>query len=275
MAILTHFRRTLYHGYGVPVLVSAGLHAIMLALLMMNWSSPPEPKIAPPLPIKASLVQAMARPEPVVDDRAIRQAQAQARERQRQAQLRKKKEAQRQLALKKKAQEAKARAEAERQRQQWEKQEKAQRAREAQKKKQAQQESEKRAREQQERAQQEAERQRQLAEQQAEAEQAQQDAADVAYYSDLLVRRMSMYWNRPPSARNSMLAVIEIRLSPFGDLQGFKIIQGSGNEAFDRSVVQAIKLGTPVMELKQLDRRIYEQYFRRFTFKFSPGDLVR
>lgn len=271
MAILTHFRRTLYHGYGVPVLVSAGLHAIMLALLMMNWSSPPEPKSAPPLPIKASLVQAMARPEPVVDDSAARQA----RERERQAQLRKKKEAQRQLALKKKAQEAKARAEAERQRQEREKQEKAQRARDAQKKKQAQQEREKRAREQQERAQQEAERQRQLAEQQAEAEQAQQDAADVAYYSDLLVRRMSMYWNRPPSARNSMLAVIEIRLSPFGDLQGFKIIQGSGNEAFDRSVVQAIKLGTPVMELKQLDRRIYEQYFRRFTFKFSPGDLVR
>ncbi len=270
--LVKKFRWALLHGYGLPVFVSVALHCTMLALLMVSWSQSAQQKITPPLHIKASLVEA-PRPEskrPVDDGAARRAAEEKARKakavaekRRKQELARKKKEAERQkqLALKRE-QEAKEKAREEAEQKRKEKERLAQL--EARRKKEQAELREQLAREQAARE-----------KEQRQAEQAEKDASEVSYYSALLVNRMKAHWNRPPSARNSMEAVIEIRLSPFGDLQGFIIIKGSGNEAFDRSVIQAIKLGTPIVELKQLDRRIYEKNFRRFTFKFSPEDLVR
>ncbi len=262
-------RSALCHGYGVPIAVSLLIHAVMFGLLMSSWSKPSDIKKTPPLHIKASLVE-VAKPAPPakkVEDRSreIEEKKRKAREaakRKEEQALARKKEAERkkQIALKKER-EAK---------------EKARIAEQKRKEQERQKQLEARRKTEQEELKKTLQREQMQREQeQKAAAQAEKDASEVAYYSALLVNRMSEYWNRPPSARNNMVAVVEMRLSPFGDLQGFKILESSGNEAFDRSVVQAIKLGTPVAELKKLDRRIFEQYFRRFTFKFSPGDLVR
>ncbi|MGB1272479.1 MAG: energy transducer TonB, partial [Endozoicomonas sp.] len=101
------------------------------------------------------------------------------------------------------------------------------------------------------------------------------DEQQVAKYSAVIKSLAAQYWNRPPSARNSMVAEFRISLSPFGDVLDISMVKSSGNDEFDRSVIQAIKRASPFSELKQLDRRVFEQYFRRIIFRFKPEDLVR
>ena len=138
--------------------------------------------------------------------------------------------------------------------------------------------------EQQERAQQEQERREQEALEQAialeqlamqDAQQLARDQLEQAKYAALIKSLTSQYWNRPPSARNNMMAEIRISLSPVGDVLGITMVKSSGNDEFDRSVIQAIRQAAPFSELKNLERRIFDQHFRRITFRFRPEDLVR
>ncbi len=262
-------------GYGFPVVASLLIHAVALGLMVVQWSSPP-PLMVPPANIKASLVPP---PDPVVreveDKVAIEGARKAAQEKAAQEKVRRQQEQQR-----------KVQEEAERQKQiALKKQQEAQvkkAAEDARRKEQQRQEALAREREAQKKREQDALKKKLAAEQaarvqkmQAEAEQAAKDAIEVSHYSTVLTKLVSQTWNRPLSARNGMTTTIEIRLSPFGQLQGYKIIKGSGNDAFDGSVVQAIKLAAPFVELKSLDRRIFDRYFRRITIRFSPEDLIR
>ena len=267
-SIFKRFRSVFYHGYSLPVAVSVLIHAGLFALLFVSWDKPSVVKTPPPLHIKANLVE-VAKPKPPapkVDNRARIEAEkvrkAKAERRKKAEAIARKKEAERnkQMALKKKQEEEKARKIAELKKKELERQKRL---------------TEQLKREQDELVKRLAAEQTAREQEKQAAVQAEKDATEVAHYRDLLVSRMILNWSRPPSARNNMEMLVKIQLSPFGDLLGFQVVKGSGNEAFDRSVIQAIKLGTPVVELKELDRRIFEKYFRHFTFKFSPEDLVR
>lgn len=48
-------------------------------------------------------------------------------------------------------------------------------------------------------------------------------------------------WTRPPSARNGMVAVLSIQLVPTGEVVGVSVLQSSGNNAFDRSAMNAVE----------------------------------
>ena len=110
---------------------------------------------------------------------------------------------------------------------------------------------------------------------QQDAQQLVSDQLEQAKYATLIRSLTSQYWNRPPSARNNMMAEIRISLSPMGDVLGITMVKSSGNDEFDRSVIQAIRRAAPFSELKNLERRIFDQYFRSITFRFRPEDLVR
>lgn len=80
-------------------------------------------------------------------------------------------------------------------------------------------------------------------------------------------------WARPPSARNGMVAVLEIALVPTGDVVGVSVLTSSGDNAFDRSAINAVERVGRFPEVKQLERALFERDFRRFQLIFRPDDL--
>ncbi|MDP0561312.1 MAG: TonB C-terminal domain-containing protein [Candidatus Endonucleobacter sp. (ex Gigantidas childressi)] len=268
--IFDKFRLELCQGYSIPIAVSMIIHGSIFGFLVISWPHAPVKQIVP-LHLKASLIEAkqLKPPEPKTTELDRITAAKILKDKENDAQQKKEQalvlEQKKEIALKKKQQEVKEKEKLK-----------------AKKKKQEQEQEQEKEKQQADQRQKDLkELMKKLAEdraqqkEQAEKEQLDKDGLEVAYYSNLLITRMSLHWNRPASALNHMVTVLEIVLSPFGELQGFKIITRSGNDAFDRSVIQAIKLGTPITELKDLDQRIFEKYFRRFTFKFSPGDLIK
>ena len=80
-------------------------------------------------------------------------------------------------------------------------------------------------------------------------------------------------WSRPPSARNDMSAIVLVELFPSGDLNTAGVIESSGDDAFDRSALNAVKRAAP-FEVPD-DLALFESNFRSFTLNFNPQDLLR
>ena len=80
-------------------------------------------------------------------------------------------------------------------------------------------------------------------------------------------------WSRPPSARNDMSAIVLVELFPSGDLNTVGVIESSGNDAFDRSALNAVKRAAPFTVPDDL--ALFESSFRSFTLNFKPQDLLR
>ena len=278
---------TAIHGYSFSVLLSLVLHGVLLVIALVGWERHSSKPIAPPVHLEASLVEmprekpkAAPKPRPKVDQKARQQALEKKRqeEARRKAELNRKKkleqqrqEKQKELALKKEQQREKEQREKERQ----EKLRKEEEARRIKEKKE--QERQKQLAEDRRRKQEMLERlERERIEQEMMAGvQAEHDQQQVAKYTALFKSLISYRWTRPLSARNNMEAVVRIRLSPFGDLLGVRIIKSSGSEAYDLSVKQAIENAAPFSELKELERQLFDKYFREITIRFSPEDLVR
>ena len=282
---LTTFRAParVTESYGVAAVLSLLLHLLMLALLMINWNNNATIKRLPPVPISAALVPLPESSSAAVDmPQAIpvpqqEEAQEQEEEANRRAEEKRLAEAKREAEAKKRLEEerqkALARKKEEKKRQQLQRQQEEARRRQMEQERL----QEERERLEQQRQEQEALEQAAALEQQ-EAQDAQQlvsDQLEQAKYATLIRSLTSQYWNRPPSARNNMMAEIRISLSPMGDVLGITMVKSSGNDEFDRSVIQAIRRAAPFSELKNLERRIFEQYFRSITFRFRPEDLVR
>ena len=81
-------------------------------------------------------------------------------------------------------------------------------------------------------------------------------------------------WSRPPSARNGMRAVLQIRMLPTGELVDANITQSSGDPAFDRSAETAVIRGAPFSELQDLPINVFNANFRSLSLIFEPEDLL-
>lgn len=92
-------------------------------------------------------------------------------------------------------------------------------------------------------------------------------------YAALIQQTVVNYWSRPPSARNGMEALLEVRLIPTGEVVSVSVIRSSGNTAFDRSAINAVEKAASFPELKNLPTREFEKTFRRFRLLFRPEDL--
>lgn len=80
-------------------------------------------------------------------------------------------------------------------------------------------------------------------------------------------------WSRPPSARNDMSAIVLVELFPSGDLNTVGVVESSGNDAFDRSALNAVRRAAPFAVPDDL--ALFESSFRSFTLNFRPEDLLR
>ncbi|HBO12767.1 MAG TPA: protein TolA [Halieaceae bacterium] len=95
----------------------------------------------------------------------------------------------------------------------------------------------------------------------------------AASYAALIQRTVIGYWNRPPSARNGMEALLSVQLVPTGEIVSVTVLRSSGNAAFDRSAVNAVEKAGSFPELSNLPTREFEKTFRRFRLLFRPEDL--
>ena len=95
----------------------------------------------------------------------------------------------------------------------------------------------------------------------------------TASYIALIARAVEDNWSRPPSARNDMEAELLLQLIPTGEVVSVTLADSSGNDAFDRSAIMAVRKAERFPELQQLESRLFEQNFRRLRLKFKPEDL--
>lgn len=95
----------------------------------------------------------------------------------------------------------------------------------------------------------------------------------VASYFAKIVQLVGDNWSRPPSARRNMKVWLLIELVPTGEVVNVSVTRSSGDVAFDRSAVDAVRAARR-FEVPS-DRRLFETTFRRMTLQFDPKDLMR
>lgn len=91
--------------------------------------------------------------------------------------------------------------------------------------------------------------QKQLAAEEAERNQARQMAAarnEAARYMDLIGRRVSSKWQRPPGSAKDAYCVVRVRVTPGGRVLSVTVVRSSGDPAFDRATENAIYLAEPL-----------------------------
>ena len=74
-------------------------------------------------------------------------------------------------------------------------------------------------------------------------------------------------WRIPPKSEGLRIT-LGIRLLPNGELSSVKVIKSSGNDAFDRSAILAVK--SVRRFLVPDDNKVFERNFRQFNMSFTP-----
>ena len=266
------------NGYPLAVVVAISLHILLLGGLVYLQSNSQSQalELIQPTVIKALLIEenpqvanqraqenrrleAKRRETERANAAAQKKRQEQAAEKKRQEEAAKKREEQRIAQQRADAQALAERekAQAERDREQAEARQAKQREEQAQRDREAQQR-----------------REREEAQNAAAAEAASSEFELVQSATGLIQQLVTDNWSRPPSARNGMRAVIQIKMLPTGELIDVRIAQSSGDPAFDRSAENAVYRAAPFAELTALPIRVFNQNFRTLSLIFQPEDLL-
>ena len=266
------------NGYPLAVVVAISLHILLLGGLVYLQSNSQSQalELIQPTVIKALLIEenpqvanqraqenrrleAKRRETERANAAAQKKRQEQAAEKKRQEEAAKKREEQRIAQQRADAQALAKRekAQAERDREQAEARQAKQREEQAQRDREAQQRKE-----------------REEAQNAAAAEAASSEFELVQSATGLIQQLVTDNWSRPPSARNGMRAVIQIKMLPTGELIDVRITQSSGDPAFDRSAESAVYRAAPFAELTALPIRVFNQNFRTLSLIFQPEDLL-
>jgi len=99
-----------------------------------------------------------------------------------------------------------------------------------------------------------------------------QAASEQAEFMALIRQEIERRWVRPPSARSGMQADLHLRLVPGGDVLDVTLVRSSGDAAFARSALSAVRNAgrLPVPgEPQQFEP------FRDFILTFRPENLRR
>ena len=267
------------NGYPLAIVVAISLHILLLGGLVYLQSSSQSQalELIQPTVIKALLIEenpqitnqrnqdnrrleAKRKETERANAAAQKKREEQAAERKRQEEAAQKRE-QQQVAK----QRADAKAKAEREKTLVEderKKREAESQREAEKRREEQAQRERESRQQRER------------EDAAAAEAASSEFELIQSATGLIQQLVTENWSRPPSARNGMRAIIQIKMLPTGELVDVIITQSSGDPAFDRSAENAVYRAAPFAELTALPIRVFNQNFRTLSLIFQPEDLL-
>jgi len=98
---------------------------------------------------------------------------------------------------------------------------------------------------------------------------------NVKSYDQLFYEKVVQNWSRPPSAVKGMVAELDIEMLPNGLVTSVVVSKSSGDAAFDRSAVLAVKKIDRFEDVKNIPIDIFEKKYRKFQFIFNPEDLRR
>lgn len=243
----------------IPIGATVAVHVLVLAALFSSWEPQIERKVVkPPRHIEAKLVELKPKAKQAKQEQKPKKVDLTKKQKMLEEQKRKA-EQKRQADLKRKRElEVKKAAEAKKKRE----------AAEAEARKKALQKK------------QEQERQRRI---QQEFEQALRQeegqlledsyATQAQSYAALIRQRVERSWSRPPSARNGMRCELSIQLVPSGRVIDVQVSEGSGDAAFDRSALKAVKKIEAFPELQEMPIGLFDREFRHFKMVFQPEDL--
>ena len=264
----------IYNGYPLSVIIAVSFHSLLLAFLIWLQSNANEQslELVQPTIIKALFIDE----NPQVRNQRVMEQQRIARlQQEEQNRILQERETEREMERERQRQEDEQQRAALRERAELER---LQQEEELERQQQEREESEKRElaeREELER-QQEAERNRVLAENAAEAqaEAARTEFELVQSATAIIQQAVQQVWNRPPSARNGMRAILQTQMLPTGELLDVRITQTSGDAAFDRASENAVYSAAPFTELRDLPINIFNANFRTLSLIFQPEDLL-
>ena len=271
----------IYNGYPLSVVVAVTFHSVILALLLylQSTKSPEALELVQPTVVKALLIR--ENPQVANERKRLERQQQQRRTREREvAQQAAEAERQRQEQADARAEEQrKARELASlRQRQEQERLDADQLVREREEQNELEQEQRRQrelAEAQRQQESRDRERQRQIeAANAAAAELASSEFEMVQSGMAIIQQAVQSVWSRPPSARNGMRAILQIRMLPTGELIDAVITESSGDPAFDRSAENAVYSAAPFRELQALPSNVFNENFRSLSLIFQPEDLL-
>ena len=263
----------IYNGYPLSVTIAVSFHSLILVFLIWLQSNANEQslELVQPTIIKALFIDE----NPQVRNQRVIEQQRMARlKEEEQERLLQERETEREVEREKQRQEDEQQRAAMRERAELDRLQREEEELERQRK--DREERELTAREELER-QREAERNRELAENaaaEAQAEAARTEFELVQSATAIIQQAVQQVWNRPPSARNGMRAILQIQMLPTGELLDVRITQTSGDAAFDRASENAVYSAAPFTELRDLPINIFNANFRALSLIFQPEDLL-
>lgn len=95
----------------------------------------------------------------------------------------------------------------------------------------------------------------------------------AAHFDELIKSRASEGWSRPPSARQEMVVELQISIRPDGTVTSVDIAKTSGDLAFDKSAVAAVKNIGRLNEMQEMKPSDTNR-FKSFRMQFTPEELT-
>ena len=92
---------------------------------------------------------------------------------------------------------------------------------------------------------------------------------EIEKFSSIIKKQVVDNWNKPKGVGQNLKTEIEIDLVPTGEILSYRILKGSGNEAFDESAMKAISRVNTFDGLV-MQPKLFDDHFRKFILIFSP-----
>ena len=96
---------------------------------------------------------------------------------------------------------------------------------------------------------------------------AREQAQIVDQYITAIEQDVTRNWLLPPGGRRDLKTNLLIRLGPGGDVLDVHVTKSSGDTAFDRSAIAAVRKASP---LPVPEGEVFDRVFRSFNFVFEP-----
>ncbi len=85
-----------------------------------------------------------------------------------------------------------------------------------------------------------------------------------------VIKDIEGIWVRPNTLKKGMYADFSLRIDRSGIIKEVNIMKTSGNDAFDRAAMNAIKKYKKIKGMDKIDEETYRIYFANFILRFNP-----
>ena len=92
----------------------------------------------------------------------------------------------------------------------------------------------------------------------------------VEQISSKVIKDIEELWIKPNNSKKGMFADFSLSLSRSGLINDIELVQSSGNKAFDRAALNAIRKYKQVRYINTINDEEYRIYFSKFTLRFKP-----